>query len=100
VAISASQAGHALDAMLVLSVYLPPIAQIQDSNQNVLVPNLANQTRVADSVFPEFAQLAAFERITSAARVIQHRDSIAQKRPDALGYRPIKFGKLFLGRFR
>jgi len=61
-----------------LAIRLSPIAEGYNRNHDLLVLDLADQAPVTDTVFPEFAQFAALERITDTARVIQHRDLFSQ----------------------
>lgn len=61
-----------------------------------MILNLADDAIVADSVRPETSKNIALQGVPQDARVIQGRDSIAQKVRDPTGYLLVQLGKIFL----
>jgi hypothetical protein len=57
-------------------VYIAAIADANDQNANHGILNIGDNTVIAHPIFPECAQLRAFQRLSYSTRIVQLRDPL------------------------
>ena len=79
---------------MALAVNLPAMSEAKDQHDKAVVFEFADEAVVADTVFPEFAQSRAVQRLSHTSWIVQACDSFEEKLQDALGLRRVKFAQL------
>src|SRR5713226_1069072 len=77
-----------------LAVDLPAMSEAKDQHHQAIVFEFADEPIVTDSVFPEFAQSRAVQRLSHTAWIVQAGNSFVEKLQDALGLRRVEFAQL------
>src|ERR1035438_3140051 len=73
-----------------LAIYLAPVPDANDQDEQPVVLDLGDETIVAYSVFPKFAETLTVQCLTNAAGVLHRSDAVLQELADALAYAPVE----------
>src|SRR5712664_343264 len=82
--------GRVRVAARTLAVDLPAMSEAKDQHNEAVVFEFADEPVVADSVFPEFTEPRAVQRLSYTSWIIQAGDSFVEKLQDALGLRRVE----------
>lgn len=88
----ASSAGASTPGLFPIN--LTPVADPDHENEHGAVLDIGNDPIVADSIFPEATQFAAFQRFAEAAGVVELGDTLGEESEDAPGGLTIEFGQV------
>ncbi len=76
------------------------MSDLQDKNQNLVIFDFADETVVADAIFPQFAKSSTLQGLSHSARVFFSRNASRKKLQDALALLGIEFAEVLVGRLR
>ena len=78
------------------AVNLAPIANADDEDADEFVFDAGNNAVVADAIHPEFAEFAALQCLTEAARIFKGSDAVEEEAGNSAGNLLIELSQLAL----
>jgi len=74
------------------------MADAEDQDDQAIVFDLADETVVADAIFPELSDTRAAQSLADAAWIVEVGDAFMEELQDALGVRGVELGEFAVGR--